>query len=102
MVVSPDINTFPDDYSACVVCVDAPNKSKAKAAALRTPAFRHWLGQTKNPFVGLKVYTTICEHGRCWCDMCNATNGECPECELKMELLHQEELEKYNNEYNHQ
>lgn len=98
MVVSPDTNIFHGDYNACVVCVDAPDKSKAKAAALRTSAFRRWLGQTENPFVGLKVYTTICKHGRCWCDMCLAINGECHECELEMELLHQEELKGYTND----
>jgi hypothetical protein len=68
--------------------VIADNPAQAKANALASPGFceRETDG---NPFVGMRVRLSRCKHGLCYCDMCVAECGECPDCAAAVEADHE-------------
>ncbi len=70
----------PPEYGACFSYVKAETPARAKAAALRLDEFEPWRDGTDNPFTGLKVKLSRCEHGVCYCDDC-AKVATCAACD---------------------
>ena len=75
----------PGEPMACFAYVEAETPSKAKAAALRLDEFQPWKRTADNPFTGLTVRLSRCEHGICYCDDCLGLDIECLACEAGAE-----------------
>ena len=85
LVISPEVSVGgydePTEYYHWVVSVEAVSISQAKILALKREEMKVWVKQArqdnKNPFSGLTIENPVCNHGVCWCDICEQ---ECEEC----------------------
>lgn len=86
-IVSPEIiiygedETNPPEHGCCVVSIEASSEDEAKQKALKTKEFQKWndfaQGEQISLLDSLAVFSPVCEHGVCWCDICKQ---ECEKC----------------------